>query len=165
MQVFEKAGGTLVPNEKLRHMRIGVDQEDKRRVEFAVYNLKFGPPLLCDVTQVSPLDQNGLPHPKCAVTAGAAFEVAEKRKTNTYREAAQAEGKVKLETLACEIGGRWSDNCIKWVAHLAKYKASSELPHLRRASEFAWHSRWWSILSVAAQRALVLFFSHLSLLH
>ena len=156
MQVFEEAGGTLVPNEKLRHMRIGVDQEDKRRVEFAVYNLKFGPPLLCDVTQVSPLDQNGLPHPKCAVTAGAAFEVAEKRKTNTYREAAQAEGKVKLETLACEIGGRWSDNCIKWVAHLAKYKASSELPHLRRASEFAWHSRWWSILSVAAQRALVL---------
>ena len=25
-----------------------------------------------------------------------------------------------------------------------------------RASEFAWHSRWWSILSVAAQRALAL---------
>jgi len=156
MQVFAEAGGTLVPNEKLRHMRIGVDQEDKRRVEFAVYNLKFGPPLLCDVTQISPLDQNGIPHPKCAVTAGAAFEVAEKRKTNKYREAAEAEGKVKLETLACEIGGRWSENCIKWVAHLAKYKASSELPHLRRASEFAWHSRWWSILSVAAQRALVL---------
>ena len=63
---------------------------------------------------------------------------------------------MKLETLACEIGGRWSENCIKWVAHLAKYKASSELPHLKRASEYAWHSRWWSILSVAAQRALVL---------
>ena len=156
MQVFQEAGGMLVPNEKLRHMRIGVDQEDKRRVEFAVYNLKFGPPLLCDVTQISPLDQNGIPHPKCAVNAGAAFEVAEKRKTNTYPEAAQATGKVKLETLACEIGGRWSENCIKWVAHLAKYKASSELPHMKRASEYAWHSRWWSILSVAAQRALVL---------
>jgi hypothetical protein len=156
MQVFQEAGGTLVPNEKLRNMRIGIDQEDKRRVEFAVYNLKFGPPLLCDVTQVSPLDQNGIPHPKCAVEAGAAFVVAEKRKTNTYREAAQAEGKVTLETLACEIGGRWSENCIKWVAQLAKYKASSELPHLQRASEFAWHSRWWSILSVAAQRALAL---------
>ena len=156
MQVFQEAGGTLVPNEKLRNMRIGVDQEDKRRVEFAVYNLKFGPPLLCDVTQVSPLDQNGIPHPKCAVEAGAAFVVAEKRKTNAYREAAQAAGKVMLETLASEIGGRWSENCIKWVAHLAKYKASSELPHLQRASEFAWHSRWWSILSVAAQRALAL---------
>ena len=59
MQIFEEAGGTLVPNEKLRNMRIGVDVEDKRRVEFAVYNMKFGPPLLCDATQVSPLDQNG----------------------------------------------------------------------------------------------------------
>ena len=67
--LYEKEnGGTLVPNEKLRNMRIGVDQEDKRRVEFAVYNLKFGPPLLCDVTQVSPLDQNGIPHPKCRLT-------------------------------------------------------------------------------------------------
>ena len=36
MQIFEEAGGTLVPNEKLRNMRIGVDVEDKRRVEFAV---------------------------------------------------------------------------------------------------------------------------------
>ena len=112
--------------------------------------------MLCDVTQVSPLDQNGKPHPKCAVTAGAAFEVAEKRKSNTYREAAQAAGRVQLETFACEIGGRWSDNCIKWVGRLAKYKASSELPHLQRASEFAWHSRWWPILSVAAARAFAL---------
>ena len=79
------------------------------------------------------------------VEAGAAFVVAEKRKTNAYREAAQAAGKVMLETLACEIGGRWSENCIKWVAHLAKYKASSEPPPLQRASEFAWHSRWWPI--------------------
>ena len=156
MQVFEEAGGTLVPNEKLRNMRIGVDQEDKRRVEFAVYNLKFGPPLLCDVTQVSPLDQNGTPHPKCSVNAGAAFDLAEKRKENRYREAAEKAGKVKLETLASEIGGRWSENCIQWVAKLAKYKARTELPHLKRATEFAWHSRWWSILSVAAMRALAL---------
>ena len=47
-------------------------------------------------------------------------------------------------------------NCIKWVGNLAKYKASSELPHLQRASEFAWHSRWWPTLSIAAQRALAL---------
>ena len=156
MQIFQEAGGTIVPNEKLRHMRIGVDPEDRRRVEFAVYNLKFCPPLLCDATQVSPLAQNGTPHPKCAVEAGAAFELAEKRKTSTYREAAEAAGQVQLETFACEVGGRWSQNCVKWVEKLAKYKASEELPHLRRASEFAWHSRWWSLLSVAAQRAFAL---------
>ena len=146
----------VVPNEKLRNMRIGVDPKDLRRVEFAVYNLKFGPPLLCDVTQVSPLDQNGNPHPKCAAKAGVCIEVAENRKISTYREAAQDAGQVKLETLACEIGGRWSTNCVKWVGMLAKHKASSDLPHLKRASEFAWHSRWWSLLSVAAQRALAL---------
>ena len=42
MQVFQETGGIVVPSEKLRNMRIGVDPEDKRRVEFAVYNLKFG---------------------------------------------------------------------------------------------------------------------------
>ncbi len=155
MQVFKEAGGMVVPNEKLRNMRIGVDPEDNRRVEFCVYNLT-GVPLLCDVTQVSPLAQNGTPHPKCAVEAGAAFEVAVKRKNSTYREAQQNAGQVKLETLACEVGGRWNESCITWVGRLAKWKASAELPHLRRASEFAWHSRWWSILSVAAQRAFAL---------
>ena len=45
---------------------------------------------------------------------------------------------------------------MQWVAKLAKYKARTELPHLKRATEFAWHSRWWSILSVAAMRALAL---------
>ena len=39
---------------------------------------------------------------------------------------------------------------------MAKWKASGELPHLKRAAEFAWHSRWWSLLSVAAQRAFAL---------
>ena len=156
MQVFQEAGGTIVPNEKLRHMRIGVDQEDQRRVEFAVYNLKFVPPLLCDVTQVSVLAADGTPHSKCAVEAGAAFEIAENRKTNTYREAAEAAGQVKLVTLACEVGGRWSESCIKWVEQLAKYKASGQPLHLRRATEYAYYKRWWSLLSVAAQRAVAL---------
>ena len=44
----------------------------------------------------------------------------------------------------------------KWVGMLAKYKARNEPPHLKRAVEFAWHSRWWSLLSVAAQRAFAL---------
>ena len=155
MQVFKEAGGTVVPNEKLRNMRIGVDPEDNRRVEFCVYNLT-GVPLLCDATQVSPLAQNGTPHPKCAVEAGVALEVAVERKNSTYREAQQNAGQVKLQTLACEVGGRWHSDCITWVGRLAKMKASAELPHLQRAAEFAWHSRWWSLLSVAAQRAFAL---------
>ena len=156
MQVFYEAGGMIVPNEKLRHMRIGVDPEDKRRVEFAVYNLRFGPPLLCDCTQVSPVGTDGMPHPNCAVEAGAALRVAEERKATTYQEAEAAAGRVRLETLACEVGGRWSQNCITWIGKLAKHKASGELFHLRRATEYAWYKRWWSLLSVAAQRAFAL---------
>ena len=115
-----------------------------------------GVPLLCDVTQISPLAQNGTLHPKCAVEAGVALEVAVERKNSTHREAQQNAGQVKFQTLACEVGGRWHSDCITWVGSLAKMKASAELPHLRRAAEFAWHSRWWSLLSVAAQRAFAL---------
>ena len=39
---------------------------------------------------------------------------------------------------------------------LATYSSRNEPPHLKGAVEFAWHSRWWSILSVAAQRAFAL---------
>ena len=49
-QVFREAGGTIVPNEQLCNTRCGVDPSDKRRVEFAVYNLPFfrGIPLFAD---------------------------------------------------------------------------------------------------------------------
>ena len=79
------------------------------------------------------------------------------RKESTYREAQENAGQVKLETLACEVGGRWNQTCIDWVlGRLAKWKSNGELPHLKRASKFAWHSRWWALLFVAAQRAFAL---------
>ena len=154
-QVFREAGGLIVQNERLSNMRIGVNPEDKRRVEFAVYNLNFfhGIPILCDVTQVSPLSQDGTPHAKTCTRPGVSLEVAEKRKHKTYREAAEQRGDVQLVTLACEVGGRWSEACVQWVRQLAKHKASQQPGHLQRATEYAWSSRWWSLLSVAAQRA------------
>ena len=47
MQIFEEARGKLVPNEKLRKMRIRVDQEDKRKVAFVAQMLNLGH--LCSV--------------------------------------------------------------------------------------------------------------------
>ena len=90
---------------------------------------------------------------KTCTEAGVSIERAEKPKQKTYREAAQSAGEVKLVTLACEVGGRWSDACVTWVSRLAKHKASEQPKHLRRAAEFAWSARWWSLLSVAAQRS------------
>ena len=153
-QVFREAGGLIVLNEKLRNMRIGVQPEDRRRVEFAVYNLPFsGIPLLCDVTQVSPISSNGNPHPKTCTCPGISLEKAESKKHKNYREAAERRGDVKLVTLACEVGGRWSETCIHWVRRLAIHKASQQPMHLQKATEYAFSARWWSLLSVAAQRA------------
>jgi len=154
-QVFREAGGTVVLNEKLANMRIGVHSQDKRRLEFAVYNLQYGRgiPLLCDATMVSPLTSNGIPRPKACTIPGVCLEEAEKPKQRKYHEATQ-NGRVQLVTLACEVGGRWSPTCINIVTELAKHKASVEPFRLRRAVEFGWHARWWSLLSVTAQRAV-----------
>jgi len=145
-QVFRDAGGLIVLNEKLGNMRIGVHPEDKRRVEFAVYNLPFyGVPLLCDATQVSPISRNGIPHPKTCTTPGVSLDKAGNSKNKKYREAAERRGDVKLVTLACEVGGRWSEACVDWVRRLAQYKADQQPMHLRRATQYAWSARWWSL--------------------
>ena len=39
------------------------------------------------------------------------------------------------------------------MRNLAKLKADQQPEHLKRATEYAWSARWWSLLSVAAQRA------------
>ena len=55
-------------------------------------------------------------------------------------------------TLACEVGGRWSDTCIEFVRTLARYKArDAPRSMLTRSAEYYWQSRWWSLLSCAAQ--------------
>ena len=143
----------MVPNAKLRELKLRVDPSDKRRVEFAVYGLQLfhGVPILLDCSQVSPLKVVGTPHRKCASRAGVALRTAERRKDATYWEAAASQGTVRLLTLACEVGGRWSDTCVAFVRTLAKHKAEEAPPLMRRSAEYAWLSRWWSILSCAAQ--------------
>ena len=135
-------------------LRIGVDPSDKRLVEFSVYGLPLyrGVPLLCDSTQGSPLHVDGKPHPHTCTEDGATCSRLEKPKNSTYAEVVQSSG-YKLVTLACEVGGRWSDTCLQVVSELAVFKASKEPAHLQKAVEFAYLSRWWSLLSVTAQTA------------
>ena len=157
-QVCEEAGGRVVPNSQLSNLRLGVDPSDTRRVEFCVHGLQYGHggvPLLCDCTQVSVLSQKGEPHPRTTTVPGIAIERAEERKPKTYREAAQARGIVQLVTLACETGGRWSPTCVEFVQSLAKQKAKEAPPVMRRSAELGWTSRWWSLLSCAAQRSFI----------
>ena len=144
----------MVRNAKLRDMKLRIDHRDRRHVEFAVFGLPFwgGIPLLCDVTQGSPLKVDGSPHPKACTVPGGAIERGEKRKPQQYREAWQARGRVRLLTLACETGGRWSDQCVDFVRMLAKHKAKEAPPVLQRSAEYGWQSRWWTLLSCSAHR-------------
>ena len=87
-KVCEEAGGTVIPNAKLREMKLRIDHRDRRHVEFAVFGLRFwgGLPLLCDVTQVSPLKADGTPHPKAASVPGSSLQRGEARKPKKNTE-------------------------------------------------------------------------------
>ena len=104
------------------------------------------------MTQGSPLKVDGSPHPKACTVPGGAIERGEKRKPTQYREAWQARGRVRLLTLACETGGRWSDQCVDFVRMLAAHKAKEAPPILQRSAEYGWQSRWWTLLSCSAHR-------------
>ena len=60
----------------------------------------------------------------------------------------------RLVVLACETGGRWSDEAAEFLRQLATAKARSAPAALRRSAELGWLNRWSSILAVAAQGAL-----------
>ena len=61
---------------------------------------------------------------------------------------------MKLTTLACEVGGRWSNNCANILANLAAARARAAPRHLQLAARLAFESRWWALLSCAQQDAL-----------
>ena len=105
--------------------------------------------------QVSVLSQKGEPHPRTTTVPGIAIERAEKRKPETYKEVAQKRGIVQLVTLACETQGRWSETCVLFIQSMAKQKAKEAPPVMRRSAELGWTSRWWSLLSCAAQRSFI----------
>merc|ERR1712137_1304943 len=52
-----------------------------------------------------------------------------------------------------EVGGRWSKEASKFVSMLAKARARSVPPLLRKSTQMAFYHRWTALLSVAAQRA------------
>ena len=61
---------------------------------------------------------------------------------------------IKLQVLACEIGGRWGGDAPKLISDLAKHKASTAPPELRTKVRRRWENRWWTMLSVAVQDAV-----------
>ena len=52
-----------------------------------------------------------------------------------------------------EVGGRWSEEAWTFLTLLAKAKAATVTPALRRATEYTYLKRWAAMVAVAAQSA------------
>ena len=133
----------------------GIAPADRRQLEIIATGLPLarGVPLGCDVTLVSPLHTNGSPWRGADTQHSVAIERGERDKAATYPELVNSD-QVLLRTLACEVGGRWSTECLRTVRELASAKARAAPAHLRQAARSAWQSRWWALLSVAVQDSL-----------
>ena len=83
---------------------------------------------------------------------GAAIAVAERRK----RPELLRPGPQRLCILACEAGGRWSAESLRFVTQLARLKERVQRTPaaLRGAAKQGWLRRWWGLLSVALQSTL-----------
>jgi len=113
-----------------------------------------GSPLFRDATCVSPVHGDGSPIPRAATEDGAAVSEAARRHRETGYPDVEASPSAKLLSTGVETYGRWSEDSLSLVRQLAKAK-SRRVPELLRASaRHAFHSRWWSLLSVAVQRAV-----------
>ena len=137
----------------LRDMGIpGMFFSDGRRIEVMATGLPLegGVPLAIDATMVSSLHGDGSAWRHADDTAGCSTQRGEHDKDITYPELLQSPH-VRLLTLACETGGRWSRTCCRVVRELSWARARRAPRALQKATRQAFFSRWWSLLSCCQQ--------------
>ena len=101
----------------------------------------------------SPLHANGEPWSGAADHDGVAINRARQEHEHRYPELVDGE-RARLLVLGCEVGGRWAPEVHRVLASLTEQKCTEAPVLLRRSAAFAWHRRWSTLLSVAAQTAL-----------
>ena len=155
-RVFREAGARVQDNVMLRDTNLQhIAADDTRRLEIVATGLPLyrGAPLGVDCTMTAPLHADGRPWPHAETTDGVAIARGERQKNTTYPELVN-NSRLRLTTLACETGGRWSDTCVYVVRQLAKAKARQAPPERRQRVAAAWAARWWSLLCMAGRNAL-----------
>ena len=100
----------------------------------------------------SVLHRDGSPWDGAPDNDGVAIDRTRRRHEDTYPELARS-NRARLLVLGCETAGRWSVEALSIIRTLAHTKAQAAPPALQRAARHAWHVRWLSMVSVAAQRA------------
>ena len=87
-----------------------------------------------DTMMVSTVRTDGAPRRQCAERDGAALDQARRTKERTYPELTGEQGRARLVVLACETGGRWSEEAQSFVRHLALARARLEPREMRLAA-------------------------------
>ena len=122
--------------------------------------LFHGAQLAVDTTMVSTVRADGVCRRQCTERDGAALDQARRTEERTYPELTGQQGRARLVVLACETGGRWSEEGQSFLRHLARARARSEPREMRLAARRAWLRRWCTgrsgvcVVPVGAQRRL-----------
>ena len=109
-RVFREAGARVSENVFLRDTSLpGIDAADGRRLEVVASGLPLyrGTPLGIDASMVSPLHADRTTWARAADEDAVAIQRAEDLKARTY-PGLRGSTSLRLVTVACEVGGRWS---------------------------------------------------------
>ena len=155
-RICREAGGRVRTNMFVRDMDLDVPVSDGRRLEVVVDGLPLhgGAQLAVDTTLVCALHADGRPRRGAASQDGVALRAAKRKKVATYPELVGLHSRAKLVVLGVEVGGRWSDETRTFLSRLAKARARTEMPLMRRRAEQAWRLRWGAMLACAAVKAV-----------
>ena len=140
----------------VRDLDVGVPiAGDGRRLEVVTDGLPLfhGAQLALDATMVSALRCDGTPHRRAAEEDGVVLRAVRRRKERTYPELTGRFGRARLVVLACEVGGRWSEETNNFLLQLAKAKVRGVPQPLKSSAKQSWLWRWRSILACAAAKA------------
>ena len=99
------------------------------------------------------MHRDGTPWAGADTEDGISLQRAREDKEDTYHELLSCH-EAHLVVLASEVGGRWNGEACSVVRELVQARSREAVPLLRRSAALAWHRRWWSLLSCAAQRTL-----------
>ena len=144
-----EGGGRVATNRMIRDLDLAVPNPgDLRSIEVIVDGLGIfgGAHLAVDATMVSPVRADGLSRTGAAARDGVALTTARLRKQRTFPELSGRHRRCRLVVFATETGGRWSSETRGFLRALARFRARSEPPLLRKRVEQAWRMRWWSVL-------------------
>ena len=153
-RVCREAGATVRCNVHLRDMNVAVSATDMRSIEVLATGLPLhhGAQLAVDITLRTALTSASHACPSAATIDGAVLVKARADKERKYAELVNGD-RCRLVVIGVETGGRWSDEVVTFLDHLASARAREAPPILRGSAFFMWRRRWSRMLAVACGRA------------